>query len=310
MNVKQQSEIYIAGLQNRKRDPAKPRTIQAYESYLKTWIVPELGAMDLGEVKNGTMKAFVAKLAAAGLKPASIAGVTNCVKGIVKSAVNAEGEFLFPHQWNNDFIDAPPVNSRDQKAPVLSREALQEAISRTEGQFRALCILLAGTGMRISECLAVKKGLSDKSSYWDSEQSKIVVQSQSYHGAEGTPKSAAGFREIDLAPVLNDYLKEFFREVEPGSLLFVSPRNEGPLSIDTANSQRAVAGIPGFHAFRRFRITHLRSTQTPEDFIKYWCGHADKSLTDRYSKMAQDIEARKRYAAEVGLGFEIPKEAQ
>jgi integrase len=310
MNVERQSKIYIAGLQNRKRDPAKPRTIQAYESYLKTWIVPELGAMDLADVKNGTMKAFVAKLAAAGLKPASIAGVTNCVKGIVKSAVNAEGEFLFPRQWNNDFIDAPPVNSRDQKAPVLSREALQEAISRTEGQFRALCILLAGTGMRISECLAVKKGLSDKSSYWDPEQTKIVIQSQTYHGAEGAPKSAAGYREIDLATPLNDYLKECFDEVAPGALLFVSPKGEEALSIDTANSRRAAAKIPGFHSFRRFRTTHLRASRVPEDIIQFWIGHAGKNITDRYSKMAQDVEARKKYAAETGLGFEIPKEAQ
>jgi integrase len=62
----------------------------------------------------------------------------------------------------------------------------------------------------------------------------------------------------------------------------------------------------GFHSFRRFRVTHLRSLAIPEDILTFWMGHADKTITDRYSQMKQRIDLRKEQAEKVGLGFEIP----
>ena len=40
----------------------------------------------------------------------------------------------------------------------------------------------------------------------------------------------------------------------------------------------------GCHAFRRFRITHLRKNGVPEELIHFWAGHVGKSVTDDYSK--------------------------
>jgi hypothetical protein len=41
----------------------------------------------------------------------------------------------------------------------------------------------------------------------------------------------------------------------------------------------------------------------PEDILRFWIGHADKSLTDRYSKMKPRIESRKEWAEKAGAGF-------
>jgi integrase len=46
-------------------------------------------------------------------------------------------------------------------------------------------------------------------------------------------------------------------------------------------------GVRGFHAFRRFRVTHLRNQGTPEDILRFWIGHADQSVADRYNKMSK-----------------------
>jgi integrase len=62
----------------------------------------------------------------------------------------------------------------------------------------------------------------------------------------------------------------------------------------------------GCHAFRRFRITHLRKNSVPEDLIHYWVGHAGNSVTDDYSKLKEDLAFRKEVAERVGLGFELP----
>ena len=64
----------------------------------------------------------------------------------------------------------------------------------------------------------------------------------------------------------------------------------------------------GCHAFRRFRVTHLRKSGVPEDLIHFWLGHAGKSVTDDYSKLKDDLEFRKEVAVRVGLGFELPSE--
>jgi integrase len=62
----------------------------------------------------------------------------------------------------------------------------------------------------------------------------------------------------------------------------------------------------GFHAMRRFRATWLRKQRTPEDLIRFWLGHARRSVTDGYSKLSDDQEYRREVAAKVGLGFAIP----
>jgi len=302
MNVAAQAKIYLNQLQIRKRSPARGNTISAYESYLKNWIVPNLGTLDLAEIKNGTLRKFVSTLSEAKLSPASIGGIVQFTKSIVKSAVSAEGEFLYPAVWNNEFIDAPPICARDQEGPILSRDALQDALQRTQGQFRTLCVLAAGTGLRISEILAVKRD----SSSWDPDNVVIRVNAQIYKGLEQDPKTDAGFREVDLAPDLNQYLLNVVHK-KNGEYLFAT-KGGRPLSLPTVYGQAKKAGIPGFHSFRRFKITHLRMCMIPEDIIKFWIGHADKDITDRYSKMAENVGARKRYAASTGLGFDLPKD--
>jgi hypothetical protein len=44
-----------------------------------------------------------------------------------------------------------------------------------------------------------------------------------------------------------------------------------------------------------------------EDIIRYWVGHAGEGITDRYSKLAENVELRKEWARRAGLGFELDK---
>ncbi len=64
----------------------------------------------------------------------------------------------------------------------------------------------------------------------------------------------------------------------------------------------------GAHAFRRFRATWLRKQHAPEDLIRFWLGHANKSVTDLYSKLKEDVTFRKKVAEEIGIGFKLPAE--
>ena len=56
------------------------------------------------------------------------------------------------------------------------------------------------------------------------------------------------------------------------------------------------------------RITWLRKNSVPEDLITFWHGHAEKTVTDSYSKLKDDAEFRKQVAEKVGLGFALRSE--
>jgi integrase len=61
----------------------------------------------------------------------------------------------------------------------------------------------------------------------------------------------------------------------------------------------------GAHAFRRFRTTWLRKQHAPEDLVRFWLGHANKSVTDGYSKLKEDVPFRKKVVEQVGTGFRL-----
>jgi hypothetical protein len=52
----------------------------------------------------------------------------------------------------------------------------------------------------------------------------------------------------------------------------------------------------------------LRRNRVPEDLLRFWIGHAGKSVTDADSMVKDDIAFRQVCAANVGLGFQLPAE--
>jgi integrase len=109
---------------------------------------------------------------------------------------------------------------------------------------------------------------------------------------------------------LADLLKWFVGDRQSG--LVFSNRASKPLS-QTNVIRRLLHPIlrelgveqTGFHAMRRFRATWLRKRQAPEDFIKYWLGHAKQSVTDSYSRLADDEEFRREIVEKIGTGFTV-----
>jgi len=122
--------------------------------------------------------------------------------------------------------------------------------------------------------------------------------------------------EIDLCSALAAMLREYLDErgTPKSELLFQSssgkPLHQSNILRRTLHPILRKLNEPkcGCHAFRRFRITHLRRNSVPEDLIHYWVGHAGKSVTDDYSKLKEDLAFRKEVAERVGLGFELLSE--
>jgi integrase len=297
ITFKKQAEQFLKESVQRKRDPIRPKTYKVYRYAIYTHLIPLIGELSLEDVGNKAVKEVVEKLAQRGLKPATIQLIRNIIKQIRASALNSEGEPLYPYTWNETFIDAPQVDQNSQKAPIASAQAIQEAIFKSN---TPLIALLAGTGLRINEALALEFEDKQTNSVWLPAESKFIIRNQRIGNTFGPPKTKAGVREVDLAPELNNYL---IRTIKPEGLVGRIFRQ----SETTYRTQLAQFGIPGFHSLRRFRVTHMRLNGVPEALVQFWTGHAAGNVTERYTKVGEEIEARKIHAKRVGLGFQLPE---
>lgn len=297
MTFQIQAEKFLKDGATRKRNPLRPASLRTYRTEISKHLVPLIGELSLELVGNKTVKPLVQSLHEKGLSPATIQLNINLIKQIVSSAVDENGDQIYPRTWNSDFLDMPAVEN--QKCPTISQGALQKSISEALPIDQALYAILAGTGLRIAEALALTAGcVNDIGSFWAPEESKLVIRQQRGRDGMAPTKTKAGYREIDISEKLNVFLIKRFSGVS--GLMFPDPQN-------TYRDRATKNGVPGFHSLRRFRITRLDSQSVPEGLKKFWAGHAAKDVTERYIKSGEEIELRKKHAAKAGLGFNLPE---
>jgi integrase len=268
------------------------------------WLNPNIGSVLLANVTNSTLKELVAKMHASGLSAKTIINYAQVVKLVVGSAVDANGEELFPRKWNSEFIDMPTLG--EQKNPTFSEAALAAIVSASTGQQQVVYALLAGGGMRVGEVLGLEiKHLSD-------DCSTISVKQSAWEGDIQAPKTPAAVRKVDVYSAVAQLLKDHVGNRTSG-LVFPSRRGTPILQSNFARRdfhpllKKLELPKTGFHAFRRFRTTWLRKNRAPEDLIRFWLGHADKTVTGGYSKLGEDAAFRKSVAESIGCGFKVPE---
>jgi integrase len=293
-----QAEVWIKSLSTRRRKPVKPATLSGWQHALGKWILPNLGDKPLSEVSNGAVRDFVEKMVSAGLSPKTIVNYTLVVKLVVASAVDAEGEQIYPRKWNHDFIGLPIVEPNKQHRPTITQAELGEILASTNPRWAMLFALLAGTGLRIGEALGLKaEDLSDDCRI-------LHVQRSIWHGQEQAPKTSNAVRVIDipspLAPLLLQYVAD-----KPGYLF--TAKSGRPLQQRNVHRALHITGKKvGLHAFRRFRAETLRRARIPEDLIKLWLGHSKQTVTDFYAIGLEKDEAwRREWCERAGLGFPL-----
>jgi integrase len=304
VTFREQAKSFLNQSMNRRRNPVKPATISTWQNCVDKWLNPNLGDTTLAGINNATVKGLVSKMHGAGLSPKTIGNYVGLVKLIVASAIDENGEVLFARKWNHDFIDMPVVQNQHQ--PYFPAETMTAIVQKADGQEMVLFALLAGTGLRVGEALGLEiKHLSN-------DFRTIEVEQSCWEGDIQTPKTKNAYRQVDVSRELADLLRAFISDRKSG-LVFqnkvgkpLSQRNVLGRSLHPILAELNVEKA-GFHAMRRFRTTWLRKQRAPEDLIKYWLGHAKNSVTDGYSKLADDVEFRLDVAEKVGVGFVVPE---
>ena len=180
ITFRQQDEWWIAALPARRRRPVKPATISGWRDALHAWLLPNLGDKLLADVSNAAMRQLVEKMSNAGLSPKTIVNYVQVVKLVVASAVDEEGEQIYPRKWNHDFIQLPIIRRDQQRRPTVTEADLKEILSTVKTRkYTMLFALLAGTGLRIGEALALRPTLGRTAAYFTSVEASGACRSSS-----------------------------------------------------------------------------------------------------------------------------------
>ena len=309
-----QAETWFIAAGSRKRKPVARSTIQFWRGCLDNWLIPNIGDIPLSDVNNGAVKRLVAIMSDGGLSPKTITSYVQVVKAVVASAMNDDGEELFPRKWNAEFIDMPIVDRSTQNTPSFTGEVMAGLAKWKYPQAQMLFVLCGATGMRIGEALGLEIDKHIASDF----QTLRIEQKARHCTIENRLKTKNAAREVDLHSSIASLLREFVGDRKSG-FLFRS-RWGKPLSSSNIVKRHLHPALKelgyinpitgtakaGTHAFRRFRNTYLKNhTACPSGLYKYWLGHAPTDMSDLYDKVKYDAGFRREWAEKCGIGFEL-----
>jgi integrase len=137
-----------------------------------------------------------------GLSPKTIGTYVNIVKTVVASVINEEtGEPVFMRKWNATALDLPVVEN--QKQPCLTAKEIEAMTADSETWERMLYVILASSGLRISEALALNH--FSISNNWSTLG--VTGQVSRFGDVVQYTKTRAGLRQVDLHSSVAEMLK-------------------------------------------------------------------------------------------------------
>lgn len=141
-------------------------------------------------------------------------------------------------------------------------------------RYAVLVALVAGTGLRIGEALALR------TEDFDQDCHVPHVKRSVWRRCEQAPRTANAIRLVDVTESLAEVLCRYIKG-RTGHLF----TTRAARLLDSRNVldvlQRA-GRQGGYHAFRRFRFAVLRKAGVPDELIKLWLGHS-QNLIDLYA---------------------------
>ena len=296
----------------RTRKPIRERTIEGY-STAANYLRGVVGDKPLAFLDNPEAKALVEQMKSELNKNGerrfgdkSISEYFKVFQMVIASAKDERMNPLHPRTWDLAAIGVPKVCEDEQHRPTFEAEELVALLLKLKRHiYRVVAVLLAGTGMRISEMLALEIGKH----ILDDCTVISVTQQRGKHGTLEPPKNGA--RRIHVAALLADVLRRYIGDRKSGFLFetetseMLSPDNLWRDGFKTA--VRELGLNIRFHSFRRFRDSVLQMSDCRQVVIDFWMGHENKDMSSRY---AQQLLRNKAFLAEwadkIGLGFEIP----
>jgi len=274
--------------------PLRPRTVELYAGLLRLHVLPELGAVNLGDLTPARVKGWHAALTrSAGPNSTVPAKAYRLLRTILGTATDDELLARNPCAIRGAGTEHAPERAL---VTIPQVAALADAVP---DRYRALVVLAATSGLRWGELVGLTRSRVDLAA-GTVRVDQAMIETADGKVTPGPPKSSAGRRTVNVpTPVLAalDAHLAAFVAADPEALLFTGERS-APVRRRhfTYVWQRAVAdvGLPAgthFHDLRHLAGTLAATTgATPRELMAR-LGHGSMRAAMIYQHAAADRDA-------------------
>lgn len=258
----------------------QPSTRDCYGSLIRIHLLPYFGQRRLRSITPADISRFLERL-----QPKVSANTLQSFYGLLR--------LMFDLAYQYDLIDSNPVRPRLHRPesvkvekPTLSAEEIRKLLEvMTDEQERLFTLIVAVTGMRLGETLALR--WTD----FDAVKCELQINHTLYRGELKQPKTESSRRPLRLVPSVAELLVSHReRSKFQAATDFIFCRADGsPLSpprmrehlhraMDTAGIKR-VSGKHGFHIFRHTAGSLIYMKSRDLKLVQSTLGHANISIT-------------------------------
>ncbi len=232
------------------------KTTATYVSQLSVHILPTLGASSLTSISNAEVRAWLADLIDTGVGSTTLRQSLRLLRAILEDALE---EGLCTHNATRGVSIAKQVK---KKAKALTPEQVN-ALAKECGKYGNLIELLAATGLRINEALALQVGDVDF------ERAKLHVSRTWTMTASGKKILGATKSREDRSISLSEQMLVLLK----------------PLTVSKAKSDFIFTGAGGdaldYGYFRRAYFTRAVKSLELDDVTIHWLRHTCASMLIR-----------------------------
>ena len=314
--LREAAELWLAGAKaspptilNRSGRPYKPSVLRGYEADLNQYVLPELGAMRLGDVRRRDLQALIERLLGRALSASKVRNVLIAVR------------VVFRHALDHDEVGQNPTsglrlpNGIGQRDRAASPQEAAELLAALPDELRPIYATAFYSGLRRGELRGLR---------WDDVDlaAGIIHVRRSWDEYEGEidPKSVKGARRVPMIALLRDHLDAHKTAGGADRHAFVFPsqtgapftpshvRRQAAKAWEAANKERAEHQRPplvpiGLHECRHTFVTLMHEAGVSLEETGDLVGHSSTYMTDRYRHLREDRrqEAARRLDAYLAL---------
>jgi integrase len=281
---------------NRSDRPYKPSAIREYQRNLDNYVLPELGAQRLSDIRRGDLQAFAERLRGQGLSGSKIRNIMLPLRVIFKH------EILHERAQENPTVGLKLPNgskARDRAATASEALALLAALPN---EIRPIYATAFYAGLRRGELQALR---------WDRVDlaGGVIRVERAWDEVAGEidPKSNKGTRTVPIVGLLRDHLTELKATSARGGDDFVfgrtarepfTPSHVRKAAADAwERAPRIWRGDTidlldpiGLHECRHTFVSLLADAGLPLERIGDYVGHSSTYMTDRYRHLLEGHE--------------------
>jgi integrase len=241
-------------------DGLEASTVMQYRQHLRHHIVPFIGRVKLAELAPASVASFRNDLIREGRSRVMAKKVVGSLGAILanamangKAARNVVREQARHTGARQRRLEKRHDTDLEVGVDIPTKDEIRAILAAAQGHIRPLIVTAIFTGLRASEL----RGLT-----WDDvdlERARLTVRQRADRwGKIGSPKSDAGKREVPLAPLVVNTLREWQLTCPKGTLKLVFPNGEGN-----------VESLPNLHRRGLGRLQAAAGITSDEDHPKY-----------------------------------------